>query len=340
MPITARILAEKISARLEGDPAFPISGLASPESASPSDLIFLDSEKHAARAAASSARCVIVPEDVTLPGKTLLRHANPKLAFAKAAALLAPPPPPPSIHPTALIASTARLGAGVTVGPYVVIEDGAVICSGSIVSAFCFIGRNALLSDNCRLDPRVTLYPNVRLGHRVTIHSGAVIGSEGFGYVFGDGRHWKFPQLGTVEIADDVEIGANTCIDRGSLGVTRIGPGTKIDNLVQVAHNVTIGDHAVIAAQTGISGSSTIGSRAVLAGQAGIADHVTIEDGAVIGGQAAVFTGKIVRTGETVFGTPARPLEKFTQSLFWFDRLPDLAARLKKLEASSTATKP
>jgi UDP-3-O-[3-hydroxymyristoyl] glucosamine N-acyltransferase len=178
----------------------------------------------------------------------------------------------------------------------------------------------------------VTIYPGARLGDRVEIHSGAVIGADGFGYVFGEGRHWKFPQLGVVEIGDDVEIGANTTVDRGSLDNTRIGSGVKLDNLVQVAHNVQIGEQTVIASQTGISGSSNIGRRAIIGGQVGIGERGRLEDGAVVGGQSGVLSGKIVRKGQTVWGTPCRPLEKFKEQFAWLERLPQLAARIKKLE--------
>jgi UDP-3-O-[3-hydroxymyristoyl] glucosamine N-acyltransferase len=159
-----------------------------------------------------------------------------------------------------------------------------------------------------------------------------VIGGDGFGYVFGEGRHWKFPQIGTVEIGDDVEIGSNATIDRGSLDSTQIGNGVKIDNLVQIAHNVRIGDNSVLAAQTGISGSSTIGTRVIVGGQVGIADHCKVEDGAVVGAQAGIPTGKTIRGGQTVWGTPARPLEKFKEQYAWFARLPNLAERVRALE--------
>src|SRR4029077_9480400 len=167
--------------------------------------------------------------------------------------------------------------------------------------------------------------------------SGAVIGSDGFGYVFGEGRYWKFPQVGRVEIADDVEIGANSTIDRGSLESTQIATGVKIDNLVQIAHNVRIGEHTVIAAQTGISGSSTIGKHVLIGGQVGIADHCTLEDGAIAGAQAGIPTGKTIRRSQIVWGTPARPLEKFKEQYAWFARLPELAERVRKLESTTTA---
>ena len=333
MSRTAGEIAKYLGLALEGDPSVRVSGVASPENARGEDLVYADSPRHLERAVASAAMCVIAAPGAQLGDKTVLRAATPKLAFARAAAwLLVVPPIAQGIHPTAVIAPTARLAAGVGVGPYAVIEENVEIGAGCEVGAFCFVGRGAQLGPACRLYPRVTLYNGVRLGDRVVVHSGAVIGSDGFGYVFGEGRHWKFPQIGTVEIADDVEIGANTAIDRGALEATRIGRDAKIDNLVQVAHNVTIGEHTIVAAQTGISGSSLIGKNVVIAGQVGIADHCRLEDGAVAGAQAGIPTGKTIRAGQTVWGTPARPLEKFKKQYAWFARLPELAERLRKLE--------
>jgi UDP-3-O-[3-hydroxymyristoyl] glucosamine N-acyltransferase len=178
----------------------------------------------------------------------------------------------------------------------------------------------------------VTLYPSARIGNRVEIHAGTVIGADGFGYVYGDGRYWKFPQVGIVEIADDVEIGANATIDRGSLDDTRIAAGVKLDNLVHVGHNVQIGAHTVIAAQTGISGSSSVGHHVVIGGQVGIADHCILEDRAIAGAQAGIPTGKTIRAGQTVWGTPAREIGKFKEAYAWYARLPELGARIKEIE--------
>jgi UDP-3-O-[3-hydroxymyristoyl] glucosamine N-acyltransferase len=330
---TSGELAEYLGAKIHGDPQIHIEGLASPEGAGTEDLIYVDSERHAERAARSAARCVIVPADTTLAGKTLLEVANPKLAFAKAAAWLVPHPAlRPEIHPTAIVASTARLAPNIRLGPYVVIEEEVEIGSGSAVDAFCFLGRGAHIGQNCWLHPRVTLYPGARLNDRVEVHSGVVIGGDGFGYVFGDNHHIKFPQVGTVQIADDVEIGCNSTIDRGSLGETQVAAGVKIDNLVQVSHNVRIGENSVVAAQTGISGSSVLGLGVVVGGQVGIADHCTLEDGSVVGAQAGIPTGKTIRRGQTVWGTPARPIKRFKEQYGWISRLPELAERLAKLE--------
>jgi UDP-3-O-[3-hydroxymyristoyl] glucosamine N-acyltransferase len=334
MTRTARELAQFLGATLEGDAGQTISGIASPEGAGAEDLIYVDSPKHLERAARSAARCVIVALEAAVEGKTLLRVPNPKLAFAKAAAWLLPETQVATgIHPTAVVSPKARVAAGVAVGPYAVIEDGAEIGAGTQIGAHCVIGHGAGLGEQCRLYPHVTLYPGARLGARVVVHAGAVIGSDGFGYVFGDGRYWKFPQVGTVEIGDEVEIGANTCIDRGALDATRIAAGTKLDNLVQVGHNVAIGEHTVIASQTGVSGSSTIGKNAVIGGQVGIADHCHIEDGAICGAQAGIPSGKTIRSGQTVWGTPARPLDKFKEQYAWFARLPEIGEFFRRLKA-------
>jgi UDP-3-O-[3-hydroxymyristoyl] glucosamine N-acyltransferase len=334
MAHTAGELAKFLEARIHGDAWARITGLANPESAGAEDLIYVDAPKHADRAARSAAGCVIVPAETTLAGKTLLEVANPKLAFAKAAALLLPKPTPhPGIHPTAVVADTARLAPDIRLGPYVVIEDEVEIGSGTSVDAFCFLGRGARVGQNCWLHPRVTLYAGAQLKDRVEVHSGVVIGGDGFGYVFDGKQHIKFPQIGGVEIGDDVEIGCNSTIDRGSLDQTRIATGVKIDNLVQVAHNVQIGENSLVAAQTGISGSSVLGEGVIVGGQVGIADHCTLEDGSIIGAQAGIPTGKAIRRGQTVWGTPARPIERFKEQYGWFSRLPELAGRISKLEA-------
>jgi UDP-3-O-[3-hydroxymyristoyl] glucosamine N-acyltransferase len=333
MTRTAKELAQFLGCTVEGDGSTLLSGVAAPAPAVASDLIYVESPPHLDQASASAARCVVIAPGLALPGKTLLRAANPKLAFARAAEWLVPPAPiATGIHPTAVISPTAQLAPGVSIGPYAVIEDEVKIGAGTQIGAFCFLGRAATVGEECRLYPRVTLYAGARLANRVILHSGAVIGSDGFGYVVDGGKRRKFPQVGGIEIQDDVEIGANTTIDRGSLGRTEICAGVKLDNLVHIAHNVHIGENTVIAAQTGISGSVTIGKNAAFGGQAGLGDHCEVEDGAVIGGQAGILPGKIVRSGQIVWGTPARPLEKFKEQFAWFSRLPELAKRIRNLE--------
>jgi UDP-3-O-[3-hydroxymyristoyl] glucosamine N-acyltransferase len=325
-------LAKYVGARLIGDANARISGVANPEDAGIEDLIYAE-PRHIARAADSRAKCVIAPPDTKFAHKTVLEVSNPKLAFAKAAAWLVPPDlPPAGIHATAVIAASAMVAKTAAVGPYVVIEDNVTIGDGTRIEPFCFIGKGSHIGSKCRLHPHVTLYAGSVLGDRVELQSGIVIGGDGFGYVFGDGRHWKFPQEGKVVIEDDVEIGCNTAVDRGSLGETRIGADTKIDNLVQVAHNVKIGEHSILVSQTGISGSTILGKSVVVGGQAGFGDHAVVEDNAVIGGQAGILPGKVIRSGQVVWGTPARPLDKFKEQHAWLARLPELARRLKTLE--------
>ena len=336
MTRTAHELAEYLACTFEGDGTVQLSGVAAPDSASAADLIYVETGRHLARAAASQARCVLIAPGLAVDGKTLLRAANPKLAFARAAAWLVPPAPiATGIHPTAVISATAQLARGVSAGPYVVIEENVKVGEGTEIGAFCFLGRDARVGERCRLYPRVTLYAGAQLGDGVILHAGAVIGSDGFGYVTEKGKRWKFPQAGQVRIGNDVEIGANTTIDRGSLDCTEISAGVKIDNLVHVAHNVRIGENTVIAAQTGISGSAVIGRDVAFGGQAGLGDHCLIEDGAVIGGQAGILPGKIIRSGQIVWGTPARPLQKFKDQFAWSARLPELAERVGRLEKKS-----
>ena len=334
MKKTVQELANALGGTVEGDGALIVSGVAAPERAGASDLIYVESAKHAVRALKSAARCVIAPAGAPLPNKTVLRSTSPKLSFAKAAALLVERARiATGVHPTAVIASMAKIGAGVSIGPYAVVGENSQIGPGTEIGPHAVIGSGCRIGENCRLHTRVTLYENVQLGDRVEIHSGAVLGADGFGYAHGEGRYWKFPQVGRVEIGDDVEIGANTTVDRGSLGDTKIGNGVKLDNLVHIGHNCEIGPNSVIAAQAGLSGSCTFGSGVVVGGQAGFGERCALEDGAVIGGQAGVLNGKIIHSGEVVWGTPARSLEKFKEQFAWQVRLPELAERIKKLEA-------
>ena len=244
MKLTAKELAEKIGARVEGDGALELTAVAAPERAGATHLIYVEAAKHAERAVASAAACVVAEEGIVLPGKTVLRSARAKVAFAKAAALLLERSPIASgVHATTIVGPLARLGKDVGIGPYAVIGEDVHIGDGTQIGAHCVIGAGCWIGENCRIHPRVTLYAGVRLGHRVEIHAGAVIGADGFGYAFDGERYWKFPQAGIVEIGDDAEIGANATIDRGSLDDTRIAEGVKLDNLVHVGHNVQIGAH-------------------------------------------------------------------------------------------------
>ncbi len=331
---TAKELAELLGVVLEGDGAAEVQGVAAPERAGARDLIYVDGPKHAERADASAARVAVAPPGVSLPGKTILRAPNAKFVFAKAATILREQVPiARGVHATAIIAPLARVHATASIGPYAVIGEDVHIGEGTEIGAHSVIGAGCWVGNHCRVHPRVTFYSGVRVGSRVEIHSGAVIGADGFGYAHGEGRYLKFPQAGIVEIGDDVEIGANTTIDRGSLDDTQIAEGVKLDNLVHVGHNVKVGAHTVIAAQTGISGSSVIGDHVVVGGQVGIADHCTLESKSVAGAQAGIPTGKTIRGGQTVWGTPAREIGKFKEIYVWYARLPELAARIKELEA-------
>jgi UDP-3-O-[3-hydroxymyristoyl] glucosamine N-acyltransferase len=334
MTRTASEVAESIGARVEGDGTVELHSVAAPERSGPHDLIYVEAPKHADRAAASTALCVIAPDGIAIKSKTVLRHAQPKVAFAKAAALLLERTPiAAGIHGTAIVAPLARVAANVSIGPYAVIGEDVHIGEGTQIGPHAVVAAGCWIGADCRIHARVTLYGGVRIGSRVEIHSGAVIGADGFGYARGEGRYWKFPQIGIVEIGDDVEIGANTTIDRGSLEDTRIGDGVKLDNLVHVGHNCQIGAHTVIAALAGLSGSCVFGKNVVIGGQAGFGEHCHLQDGAVIGGQAGVLGSKTIRSGQTVWGTPSRPIDKFKEQYAWYARLPELAARIKQLEA-------
>src|SRR5437016_12269223 len=338
MKHTAKDLADAINAVVEGDASIELAGVAAPERASSGDLLVGAAAKHTARGSASAATCVILPPGLSVMGKTIIRAKEAKVAFAKAAALLREASIiATGVHPTAVIAPLAKIALNASIGPYAVIGEDAHIGEYTQIGAHCVIGAGSWIGGDCRIHPRVTLYSNTRIGNRVEIHSGVVIGADGFGYAYGEGRHWKFPQAGIVEIGDDVEVGANTTIDRGSLDDTRIGEGVKLDNLVHIGHNVQIGAHTVIAAQTGISGSSSVGHHVVIGGQVGIADHCTLEDRAIAGAQAGIPTGKTIRAGQTVWGTPAREIGKFKEAYAWYARLPELGARIKEIETQMLA---
>ena len=336
MTHTAKEVAEYIGAKLEGDASHQIVACASAELAGADDVIFVESEKHAEAAQKSRARCVIAGAGLNFAGKVVLRAEKPKLAFARAAMLLHPAPPiAHGIHPSASIASTAKLGDGVAVGPFAVIEDATEIGARSEIGPYAFVGRGVKVGMEARLHPRVTLYAGTRIGARALIHSGVVIGADGFGLVRDDGGYIKFPQIGTVEIGDDVEIGANSTIDRGALGATRIGNGVKLDNLVHIAHNVQIGENTAISAQTGIAGSTIVGKDCIIGGQVGMGDHCRLEDGSILGSKCGILPNKIIRGGVPVWGIPAKPLPKFKEINFYYDRLPELADRIKALEAAA-----
>jgi UDP-3-O-[3-hydroxymyristoyl] glucosamine N-acyltransferase len=322
---TAKEIAEYVRGQLRGDGNTELDSIASLKNAGPADLSYAE-EKFQAEVSASRAGCVLVRSG-EFPAKTTIVVANPKLAFARAAAWLLPETIDDiGIHPSATIAPTARIGERVKIGAGAVIESGASVGADTIIEAGCYLGKNTRVGDYCTLYPRVVVYKNVEIGNRVIIHAGAVIGADGFGFVNDGAAHVKFPQVGKVIIEDDVEIGANTCIDRGSLETTVIRRGVKLDNLIQIAHNVEIGEHTVIAAQTGISGSSSLGAKCIIGGQVGIGEHAHLDDNTIIGGQGGVLNGKHIRGGEVLWGTPVRPLKEFLTQQAFLSRL----ARKKK----------
>ena len=318
-------LAASIHAAWEGDGEREILRVASLEDAGPGGdaLSFVTRGRAAKNAGDSQAACLLVPEDYPNPAnRTLIRVADPRTAAARLIPLLHPPAEPqPGIHPSAVIGDGAVIAPSAFIGPLVSIGAGAQIGEVSFIGAGCSIGDRVRIGADCVVHPRVTIYPDVHIGDSVILHSGCVIGADGFGFVFAGAAYEKFPQIGRVEIGDRVEIGANSCIDRAALGVTSIGEGTKLDNLVHVGHNCRIGRHVVVAAQTGFSGGVEVGDYAIIGGQVGIGDKVRIESRAVIGSGAGILTSKIVRAGQVVWGTPARPLKEYLAQLAVLSRL-------------------
>jgi UDP-3-O-[3-hydroxymyristoyl] glucosamine N-acyltransferase len=330
---TAAELAGLVGGRLVGDGGVPVGRVSAIAEAGAGDVVFVEDEKLLADALACGASCVIVPAGAEVGGRCAIEAARPKLAFALIAEVLHPPQKlAAQIHPTAVVAEGAQLGEGVYVGAGVCVGEGARVGAGTQLHSNCVVGRGVRVGRDCVLRPSVVLYEGVTLGDRVVLHAGVVVGADGFGYVRDEaGTYHKFPQLGTVVIEDDVEVGAGSCVDRGALGETRVGRGTKIDNLVQVGHNVRIGERVVIAAQTGISGSTVIESDAVIGGQVGFGDHARVQSGAVIGSQAGVLPGKIVRPG-VWWGTPVQPLEEYKRLHALWGRLPRMRDELAELK--------
>jgi UDP-3-O-[3-hydroxymyristoyl] glucosamine N-acyltransferase len=329
-----RELAEWLGATFEGDGEKELTGVAALDAAGASDVAFAAGRKAAAVAESSGAGCLLVPLDWSGPTyRTVIRVQEPRTAFARVMNRFYPTAElKPGIHATAVIGKDVSLAAMVYVGPHAIIGDGTRVGVAGSIGAGCFVGKCVVLGEGSVLHPNVTIYDNVDIGRGAIIHSGAVIGADGFGYVLEDDRWHKFPQVGRVEIGDFVEIGANSCIDRAALGVTSIGEGTKLDNMVHVAHNCRIGRHVVVAAQTGFSGGVTVEDHAVIGGQVGIGDKARIEARAVLGSGCGVLTSKIVRSGETVWGTPARPLRQHLEQLANLARLPDLRREVADLK--------
>jgi UDP-3-O-[3-hydroxymyristoyl] glucosamine N-acyltransferase len=327
MQSTLKEIAGLVNARLIGDESVQVTGVASIEAALATDLVFVENVENLDTALNSPAAAVIAGEFAagTAHAKPLLISMQPRLAFARAARILCPGPAiKPGIHASAVISPSARLGKNISIGACAVVSDGAEIGDATSVGAGSFIGTNVKVGSGCALYANVTVYAGALLGNRVSVHAGAVLGSDGFGYVRDKmtGHYEKFPQIGRLEIEDDVEIGANTTVDRGALSVTRIARGVKIDNLVHIGHNVHIGEDVVIAAQTGFSGSITVGKNAVIGGQVGIGEQATIGEGVMLGGQSGVLPKKVLRgKGIAFWGTPAKPVREYLKELAVLGRL-------------------
>jgi UDP-3-O-[3-hydroxymyristoyl] glucosamine N-acyltransferase len=316
-------LAAHLHLPLRGDAGRLLTGAATLEDAQPHQLAFASGQKYFDAAARSAAGCVIAPPEFPgADGQTIIESPQPRAHFAQALALLFPVPAlNPGIHPTAVVEEGARVDPSAEIEAFVTIGRDAHIGARTRIGAGSTIGAATTIGDDCLLRPRVSIYERVTIGARCVIHSGVVIGADGFGFEMAGGAWHKVPQVGTVTIGDDVEIGANTCIDRATLGATVIGDGAKLDNMVHIGHNCTVGKHVVIAAQTGLAGGVSIGDYAVIGGQVGVGDKARIESKAIVGSGAGILTSKIVRAGEPVWGTPARPLRQYLEQLATLARL-------------------
>ncbi len=337
---TTSELAKHVGGRTFGHGNVSIHRVASLQDAVEGDIAYVEDEKLFEAANKTKASCLIAPAGSNIDVPCRIEVANPKLAFAMIAEVLHPPKQrQPEIHPTAVISPAAKIGHDVSIGAFVCIGENSIVGDRTQIRAGAKIGDNVTVGSDCVIHPNVFLEDGVTIGNKVILHAGVVIGADGFGYVRGEMGYHKFPQIGTVTIEDDVELGANTCVDRGALGRTRIGRGTKIDNMVHVGHNCNIGERVVIAAQTGISGSVIIEDDCVIGGQVGFGDHIHVQSGAIIGSKAGILPGKIVRPG-VWWGIPIQPLEEYKRLNAHIRRLPhvrqelkDLTERVKILEA-------
>ncbi len=331
MPITAAEIARELGGEVVGDGSLPLTGFAPASSARPGDLTFAENESYFMRAEQSAAAAILVDGQFLSQTKTVIRVPQARIAFAKVLPLFFPEPKfAPGIHSTAVIHPSAKIDPTAYIGPQCLVGENVMIGAGVVVQGGDYIGAHCQIGSGSHLFPGVTLYPQTQVGHRVRIHAGAVIGSDGFGYVLDQGMHRKVPQIGSVIIHDDVEIGANVTIDRGALGPTTIGKGTKIDNLVQIAHNVTIGEHCLVVSQAGIAGSTRLGNYVTLAGQVGLAGHLKIGSKAVVAAQSGVMHD--IPEGEKWFGYPAQPDRQMKRQLIALQQLPELLRRVSELE--------
>ncbi|MBO8142164.1 MAG: UDP-3-O-(3-hydroxymyristoyl)glucosamine N-acyltransferase [Firmicutes bacterium] len=328
-------LAELVGGQLEGDPAQPVLGAASVDEAGPEHITFASNGKALAKARAGRAGCVIIPQDAAGIGRPVIRVANPRLAFAKVLEAFAPEPgAPEGVHETAVIGSDVEIGEGTAVGAYAVIGSGTRLGRGVIVYPGVYIGRDVEIGDDTVIYPRAVIMDRVRVGRRVVIQPGAVLGSDGFGFVPEGGRHVRVPHIGTVVVEDDAEIGVHTAVARATVGVTRIGRGTKLDGHVYVAHNVQLGENVIIAGMSGLAGSARVEDGVTLAGQTGVAGHFTVGAGTVVAARG--FVASDVAPGSLVSGFPARPHAENMRILAAERRLPELLKAVDRLEQRVT----
>ena len=326
-------LAQRLQARLVGREMRVIKGVRPLDAAGSDDLSFLHNPRYAEQARESKAGAVLATDPELLPGRDVLVTDEPYLALARALELFHPfERPAPGVHPSATVAEDAILGEGVSIAAHVSVGEGSEVADGTIIGAGSVVGRRARIGRDCYLHPRVVVEDRCAVGDRCILHAGVVLGSDGYGFATVGGEHHKVPQVGIVVLEDDVELGANVCVDRGSLGETRICRGTKVDNLVQIAHNVRVGEHSLLVAQVGISGSTHLGHHVTMAGQSGAAGHLRIGNGVIVGAKGAVF--RDVGDGSFVSGIPARPHREWLRGNANLQRLDRLRKRVEELERS------
>ncbi len=331
MQYTTAEIARQLGAELQGDGSVVLTGIAPADSARAGELTFAENEDYFQRAEASAASAILVSGNYNSKSKVLIRVQNARVALAKAMLLFYPEKNfAPGVHPTAIVSASAQIASSAYIGPYCVIGENVRIGERTVLHGVDWIGDESCVGDEVIVFPNVTVYPRTRIGNRVRVHAGSVIGSDGFGYVLDEGVHRKIPQVGHVEIGDDVEIGANVTIDRGTLGPTKIGRGTKIDNLVQIAHNVSIGENCIVVAQVGVAGSTQIGNYTTLAGQVGLAGHLKIGNRVIVEAQSGVM--RDIPDGEKVLGTPAVRDADAKRQLVAIQHLPDLLKRVSAIE--------
>jgi len=331
---TLKEIASLIDGELIGNGDVEITNVNGIREARKGEITFLANPLYMSLLNTTGASAVVTSKDIAEAPKPIIRTENPSVAFSKVISIFQPDREdavlPKSIHKSAILAKNVTLGKNIGIGPHVVLEDSSVIGDHTVISANAYIGPNTKIGKGCRIYPNVTIRENSIVGDNVVIHSGTVIGSDGFGYINVDGVHQKIPQTGTVAIEDDVEIGSNVSIDRARFGQTRIGKGTKIDNLVQIAHNVKIGPHSIIVSQTGISGSAELGKNVILAGQVGVVGHVVIGDNTIVGAQSGV--SKSIPAGSIVLGSPVKPIQDEKRLYVYIRKLPELFKAVKELK--------